>query len=310
MSLDSASDSRIELRAASLSVGVGLVLSLLKFAAYFITKSDIVFSDALESIVNVAASGVALYSVRLSHAPADADHPYGHGKIEFISAGFEGGLIVAAAMIIAFKAVTTLIFRHLGIEQIGLGLVVVAAAMVVNGAVGLWMVRLGRRNSSLALEADGRHLMSDAVTSVAALAALWLVRMTGWTLLDPLAALGIAVYIGWTGLGLLRRSAAGLMDEQDADDARTLEAILQSHVGPVGREPRICSFHKLRHRHTGRYHWVDFHISFPPAMSIRAGHDAASAIEGEIERTLGEGDATAHIEPCVEPNCGLCRTSE
>jgi len=308
MTSSSGTSSRDELRAALLSVGIGLLLSGLKFAAYVVTKSDVVFSDALESIVNVLASGVALYAVRLSHAPADAEHPYGHGKIEFISAGFEGGLIVAAALIIAWKTTTTLISRHVGIEQIGAGLAIVALAMAVNGGVGLWLIRLGRRSGSLALEADGRHLMSDAVTSVAALAALGLVRLTGWTLLDPLAALGIAIYIGWTGLGLVRRSMAGLMDEQDAADTRTLEGILQGHAGPAGREPRICSFHKLRHRHTGRYHWVDFHVSFPPAMSIQAGHDAASAIEGEIERALGEGDATAHIEPCTDAKCGLCRS--
>lgn len=304
-----ATNSRVELRAALVAVVVGLLLSAMKFAAYFVTDSDVVFSDALESIVNVVASGAALYAVRLSHAPADAEHPYGHGKIEFISAGFEGGLIVAAGLVIAFKAVQTLVTRHTAVEQIGVGLAAVAAAMAVNGAVGLWMVRLGRRTGSLALEADGRHLISDAVTSVAALAALALVRITGWTALDPIAALGIAVYIGWTGVVLVRRSAAGLMDEQDAGDTRTLEGILQGHIGASGREPRICSFHKLRHRHTGRYHWVDFHISFPPGMSIQAGHDAASAIEGEIEQALGEADATAHIEPCKESECGLCRSA-
>lgn len=303
-----ATNSRVELRAALVSVGVGVLLSVMKFAAYVVTKSDVVFSDALESIVNVVASWSALYAVRLSHAPADAEHPYGHGKIEFISAGFEGGLIVAAGLVIAFKAVQTLVTRHTAIEQIGVGLAAVAVAMAVNGAVGLWMVRLGRRTGSLALEADGRHLFSDAVTSVAALVALALVRITGWAALDPIAALGIAVYIGWTGVVLVRRSTAGLMDEQDAGDTRMLEEILQGHVGAAGSEPRVCSFHKLRHRHTGRYHWVDFHISFPPKMSIQAGHDAASAIEGEIERALGEGDATAHIEPCQDEACGLCRS--
>ncbi len=309
MTLSPASNSRVELRAALLSVAVGLLLSIFKFGAYFVTGSDVVFSDALESIVNVVASMAALYALRISHAPADAEHPYGHGKVEFLSAGFEGGLIVAAAAVIMFKTIEKLILRHSAVEQVGFGLAVVAAAMAVNGGMGLWLVRLGRRNGSLALEADGRHLLSDAVTSVAALVALGLVRILGWTLIDPLAALGMSLYIGWTGFGLMRRSAAGLMDEQDADDARTLETILQGHVGATGREPRICSYHKLRHRHAGRYHWVDFHILFPPAMSIQAGHDAASAIEGEIEQALGEGDATAHIEPCKDAECGLCRSA-
>jgi cation diffusion facilitator family transporter len=191
------------------------------------------------------------------------------------------------------------------VQQLGLGIILIAAAMVINGAVGLALIRIGRRQGSMTLEADGHHLLSDAITSATALGALGLVKLLNWPLADPIAALLIAAYIGWMGISLLRRSSAGLMDRQDANDERLLRQILDSHIGASGKEPKICSYHKLRHRHSGRYHWVDFHIMVPGKLDIDRGHAIASAIEYEIERALGEGNATAHIEPCAERPCEL-----
>jgi cation diffusion facilitator family transporter len=295
-----------ELGAAILALGVGVVLLAIKFVAYALTGSAAIFSDAMEGIVNVLASGFALYSIALAHQPADAAHPYGHGKIEFLSAGFEGGMIVLAAVVIALNAVDQLLFHTLAVRAIGPGATLMAVAMAVNGAVGLYLVRTGRRLGSLALVADGKHLFSDAVTSAAVLVALALVRFTRWAWADPVVAIGIAVYIGGTGLHLLRHAYAGLMDEQDWDDDRQIRAILDAHAGPAGREPRICSYHKLRHRHSGRYHWVDFHIVVPAGLNVSAGHRVASAIEHEIEQQLGEGNATAHVEPCTDAECASC----
>jgi len=181
-----------------------------------------------------------------------------------------------------------------------------AVAMAVNGGVGLYLVRTGRRQGSLTLVADGNHLFSDAVTSAAALVALALVRFTGWAWADPGVAIAIALYIGTTGLHLLRRAYAGLMDEQDVDDDRQIRSILDAHVGRAGQEPRICSYHKLRHRHSGRYHWVDFHLVVDARMNVDAGHRLASSIEYEIEQRLGEGNATAHVEPCRGEECAAC----
>lgn len=286
---------------------MGVVLLALKFAAYLLTGSAAIFSDALESIVNVLASAFTLYAVRLAHQPADEEHPYGHGKVEFMSAGFEGGLILIASLVIAFKSLDVLLFSPMKIEQIGIGLGLVALAMVANGAVGVYLIRLGRSSGSMALEADGKHLLTDAITSVAALVALGVVKFTGWTYADPLVALVMAAYIARMGVSLLRRSAAGILDEQDPADARELDRILNSHVGPGGREPRICSFHKLRHRHAGRYHWVDFHAVVPARLNVEQGHTIASAIEYEIEQHLGHANATGHIEPCVDQECANCR---
>jgi cation diffusion facilitator family transporter len=296
---------RAEAAAALLSLFVGITLLIIKFIAYFLTGSAAIFSDALESIVNVLASAVALYALIVAHSPADTDHPYGHGKIEFLSAHFEGGMIVLAAIAIAIKAIDMLLVPPAPIAQLGLGIILIALAMVINGGVGLYLIRTGRRQQSITLEADGQHLLSDAITSATALGALALVKIFRWPLADPIAALFIAAYIGWMGIFLLRRSSAGLMDRQDTDDERLLRQILDAHIGPEGKSPQICSYHKLRHRHSGRYHWVDFHIMLPPKLNLELGHAIASAIEYEIEQALKEGNATAHIEPCLEIPCSL-----
>lgn len=162
----------------------------------------------------------------------------------------------------------------------------------------------------MTLEADGKHLLSDALTSIAVLVALGLVRITGWRYFDPLTALLMGAYISWMALGLMRRSAAGLMDREDPEDRRILAKILDAHVGPAGVEPRICAYHKLRHRHTGRYHWIEFHLQMPAARTVSDAHAAAGAIEREIEQALGDADATAHVEPCVAADCLGCHQEE
>ncbi len=296
-----------EARAAGLALAAALLLLAVKFVAYFLTGSAAVFSDALESIVNVAAASFAVYSLYLAHRPADDEHPYGHGKIEFLSAGFEGGMILLAAVVAAVKAADA--FLHplqLHHERLDWALGLMGGALIVNGVLGLHLLRTGRRRRSLTLEADGRHLLTDAVTSVATIVGISVVRLTGWGYADPIAALVVALYISRTGFQLLSRAEAGLMDRQDREDEQLLRQILDSHIGAAGKEPHICSYHKLRHRHSGRYHWVDFHIMVPRDWRIDRGHQIASAIEYEIEQALGEGNATAHVEPCVQPDCPSC----
>ncbi|MGN6505808.1 MAG: cation diffusion facilitator family transporter [Tepidisphaeraceae bacterium] len=297
---------RNERAAIGLSIVVGIVLLGLKFAAYWITESSAVFSDAVESIVNVIASLVAFWALSLAHTPPDEKHPYGHGKAEFMAAAFEGGMILLAGVFILIRTVDEVFFQHMEPQQLGLGLVLMAIAFGVNGIVGLILVRLGKRQDSMTLEADGHHLLTDAVTSLGVIVSLAIVHLTGWVWADPLAAFIIAIYIATTGLAVAKRSFGGLMDQQDVDDEKNLIALLDSHVGPSGKEPRICSYHKLRHRHSGRYHWVDFHIVVPAHLTIDDGHRIASAIEYEIECMMGEGNATAHIEPCEDAHCERC----
>lgn len=291
----------IERRAAILSLVVSVVLTSVKFYAYYVTTSAAVFSDALESIVNVVASAFALYAITLAHAPADESHPYGHGKVEFLSAAFEGGMIFVAGAVVLWRAFTDF-FMGAHVDSPEKGIYLLAGTAVVNGVVGFFLFRIGRRRSSLALVADGRHLISDVVTTSAVLVSLGLVYWTRKIWIDPLCAALAGGYLFWTAYRLLRESTAGLMDEQDTDDDRLLRSILDAHV--AGKEPRICSYHKLRHRHTGRMHWIDFHVCVPKGMTVLASHKIASEIEYEIEQALGEADATAHMEPCE--GCVVC----
>lgn len=296
---------RLERRAAALALLIGALLLAVKLAAYLWTGSSAIFSDAMESIVNVLAAGFALRAIALAHRPADAQHPYGHGKVEFLSAGFEGGMLLLAAALILLHAGHALVEREAPVA-LGAGAALILTTAIVNAALGGWLVRVGRRHGALSLEADGLHLVADAVSSGAVLAALLGVRATGWWWIDPVAAMLVAAYVLRTGATLLRRSFAGLMDEQDAADARLLGAILDRHTGPDGEAPLICSYHKVRHRHSGRYHWVDFHLVVPASLDVRRGHEIASAIEHEIEQQIAPGNATAHVEPCRDAACPLC----
>ncbi len=303
MQIDAAVRTR-ERRAACAAMVVGAALMGVKFSAYALTRSSVVFADAMESIANVIASGVAFLALARAHAPADELHPYGHGKFEFVSAGLEGGMICVAGAVILGKAADELMFFPASPAKLDVGAWLLGATVIVNGAVGAWLHRLGTRGGSMTLEADGKHLIGDALTSLGTIAAMLLVSWTGVTVLDPILAAGFAVLIFWQGWRLVRRALGGLTDEQDVRDQRVIEELLTAHAS--GPSPDICSFHKVRHRHSGRYHWVDFHLQVPRATTVQVAHDVASAIEGEIERRLGEGDATAHVEPCENPSCPRC----
>lgn len=285
---------------------VSVILTTAKFWAFYLTQSSAVFSDALESIVNVFASGFAVYALALAHEPADQKHPYGHGKVEFFSAAIEGGMVFAAAVLIAVHAMADLV----GGAQVQLsvpGLLLLSATAVVNAVVGLLLIRTGKKKNSLTLEADGKHVLSDVITTAGVLVALGLVRATGQRWIDAATAILVALYLLYVGYGLLRKSTAGLMDEQDLGDDAALRALLDRHV--TGEKlPKICSYHKLRHRHAGRMHWVDFHVQVPPEMTVRDSHQIACELEYEIESGLGEADATAHVEPC--PGCGACGNTD
>ncbi len=220
-------------------------------------------------------------------------------------------MILLAGIVAAVKAVSDFIHKPTVESHLAAGVALMSAALIANGMVGLALIRIGRHRNSITLEADGHHLLSDAITSVIALGGLLFVWLSPWRYApyaDPLAALLVSGYIARIGLRLIRRASAGLMDKQDAQDEVLLRGILDSHVGPAGVEPRICSYHKLRHRHSGRYHWVDFHMVVPSTWDIERGHRVASQIEYEIEQALGEGNATAHVEPCHEPDCKACAT--
>ena len=294
---------RVERRAALLAVVAGIVLMAVKFLAWRLTGSSAVYSDAVESIVNVVASGFALWAVAQSHRPADRTHPYGHGRFEFVSMSVEGALIGAAGASIVWESVHRMLTGDLALERIDWGLWLVGATAAANGGLGWWLLSLGRRTGSAALQGDGRHLLSDSLTSLAAIGALIAVRATGIGWIDPLVAIAMACVLVALGIRMVRRSLGELVDEQDAGDFEIVRGILDAHVegSPGARTPLIRGWHKLRTRHVGRHHWVEFHIQVDGAMDVRSAHEVASAIEHEIETRLGSGsgggNATAHVEP-------------
>jgi cation diffusion facilitator family transporter len=302
-----AAGSRSELRAATISLVLGILVLGIKFFAYFLTGSAAVFSEALESIVNVLAASLTVYAIILAHAPADRRHPYGHGKAEFITAAFEGGMLLAAGIVMVFNSLKLLI-HGATVHKLDAGMVLVLAMAIVSGILGFTLIRRGKTAGSLSLEAVGHQFMSDAVTTVMVLLTLIAVKLTGRAWLDPVGGLFMAGYVSYIAASLMRRSFAGLMDEQDIADDKLIRRLFDTHIHQEGRSPdaTICSYHKLRHRHSGRYHWVDFHLVVPGDWSIDQGHRIASRIEYEIEQALGDGNATAHVEPCHGITCPVC----
>lgn len=295
----------MERKATRIAVIVAVVLLLIKLAAYRSTGSTAVFSDAMESLVNVVASLLAVWSVWMAHRPADRTHPYGHGKAEFVSAAIEGGLVLAAAGAVAVKCVNDFGAPEQPLQNIDMGLLLLASTVLVNGVVGGWLLHLGKSGGSAALEADGIHLLSDAWTSGGAIISLILVRSTGMQWIDPVIALLMAAWLVWCGWRVVRRSLGNLMDEQDLGDLDRVQQLLDQHCRDGGTVPRVCSFHKVRSRHSGREHWVDFHVQLPAGTDLHTAHELATKLEDEIERTLG-GTATAHAEPCKDPACTNC----
>ncbi len=279
-------------RTARLALGFGLVLTLLKFAVFALTNATAVLTDALESIINVAAALVMLYSIWLSNRPADEDHPYGHGKVEFLAAGFEGWLILAAGLLIGYEAVQRLIHPE-AIERLDLGLWLLGGVGGLSLALAIYVYRTGKKHHCLPLIADGKHLFTDVLSTLGVIVALLLVRWTGYWWLDPVAAIVMAILILRTSWGLLWDSAQGLMDRHDPHDDELIRKLLDDAIA----KGEITGYHKVRHRHAGAFHWVDLHLQVDGDMTVRQGHRTASLIERRIEVALGHGNATAHVEP-------------
>ncbi|MHB1157351.1 MAG: cation diffusion facilitator family transporter [Phycisphaerales bacterium] len=280
---------------AKVTLIAGVVLLVVKLGVYGLTGSAAVLGDALESLVNIAAAIMAVFSTWYAARPPDEDHPYGHGKIEFVAASFEGTLIVVAGLAIGGEAVRRFVAGS-EIQRIDAGLIalVVIAAMLI--ALAMYVYRSGKRCESDTLIAGGKHLATDAVTTLGVAAALVLVRWTGRQWIDSAAAMGLCVWVVWVGVGLIRKAINGLLDRIDETDDAAIKAILDDEV----RTGRIMSYEKVRLRHQGAYHWVDMHLRFSPGMSVRDAHAAASEIEYRIEKKLGKANATAHIEPGEE----------
>lgn len=273
------------------SITLGIIVLALKFAAYALTGSVALLSDAMESIINVGAALVALFAVRVSRRPADAEHPYGHDKAEYFSAVFEGVLIVlAAAAILRESYLAALAPKPLEAPWVGLS--INAAAGALNAAWSWVLIRNGRRERSPALVADGRHLLADVVTSVGVIVGLGLVTVSGWLLLDPAIAALVALHIMWSGWKLVRESASGLLDEAVKPESVTQirNVIASEAVGAI-------EAHDLRTRHAARATFIDFHLVVPGQMSVSDAHDICDRIEQALTRAVEGARVTIHVEP-------------
>jgi len=295
----------VRLRAGLISLVVGTALLATKYVAYLLTGSTAILSDALESIVNVVAALFALGSLVFAGKPADSDHPYGHGKIEYFSAVFEGGLIAFAAVGIVWYAIAELIAGP-EIAKIELGLLLTFAAGLVNAALGWFLVSTGRRVNSLILVADGKHVLSDFWTSLGVVVGLGLVRLTGIAWLDPAVALLLGVNLAITGFRLVRSAAGGLLDEEDGDLIARLVAAFNEK-----REPGIIRMHRLRAIRAGRFTHIDAHLIVPEYWTVDAAHDAIDAFEKRvIERCKIQGEIVFHTDPCRRALCPACDVAE
>jgi len=282
-------------RYAWLSVAAAVLTISLKTAAYALTGSVGLLSDALESTLNLVTALMALAVLQLVSRPPDSSHRFGHTKAEYFSSGAEGAFILMAALGIIATAVPRLLHPQ-PLENLSLGLALSLAASLINLVVARLLVRVGLTRRSIVLEADGRHLMTDVWTSVGVLFGIAAVWVTGWNLLDPLVALGVAANIAFTGLRLIQRSLFGLMDSSlPAKDILTLEEVLKSF------QSRGAHYHALRTRESGSRRFVSFHVQVPGNWSVQQGHDLLEVVEAEIVRRLPTTTVDTHLEPVEDP---------
>lgn len=279
-------------RVAGRTLLAGIVITGLKFGVFALTDSVSVLSDAFESIANIIAAGFMLYALALSNRPADESHPYGHGKVLFLTVGLEGLFILVAGLIIGVTAVSRLI-SGVGPERLELGTWLLLGVTVLSALLAWYVWRAGRRYDNAALLADAQHLGADVFTSFGVFVGLLIVQATGITWIDPLIALLLAGWVIATGSRPLRHAIHGLMDRSDPADQQVIEGILDDER----EHGRIVGYHKVRHRHTGPFHWVDLHLQMDGELTVRDAHDVASDIEKRIEDALGDANATAHVEP-------------
>ena len=297
----SAKELLLSKRAATVSLALGVILLAVKFWAFNLTHSQAIFSDAMESIVNVVASGLAVFVVNFASQPADRDHPYGHGKIEYFSAAFEGGLITFAAMLIFFEAVRSLIFKH-QVEALGLGVYLTLATGTANMLLGLYLIWVGKKTGSLAIRANGQHLISDFWTSVAVVSGLILVKVTGLTWIDSAVALIGAAALGAMGVKLVRQSVGGLLDAEDRESLQHLVEIIGKH-----RPEGIIQVHHCRVIRAGRFHHIDAHVVVPEYWDVAEAHNRTEAFEAElIAQYPNEGELHLHVDPCRRAYCEEC----
>ncbi len=292
-------------KAISIALFVGTLMLIAKIGAYFLTSSAAILSDALESVVHIFATSIAFYSIIVSSRPPDRDHPYGHGKVEFFSAGLEGMLIIIAAIVIMFEAVRGMIVGR-ELQNLDWGMYIIAGASVVNLVLGLYLVRMGKKTDSLTLVADGKHVLTDFYTSGGVILGLLIVYFTGWELLDPMVAIAVALNILYSGGKLIRQSVGGLMNESDTQ----LLADMVKRLNENKHESWI-DIHQLRSWRSGDKHYIYFHLTMPYYWDVRTSHDEQlKVVELLKDLMAGKAEVMIHVDPCEPACCKFCQMSD
>lgn len=275
-----------------LSFIVGIILLIVKTYAYYLTGSAAILSDAAESIIHVFAVGFAAYSMWLSLKPADEDHLYGHDKISFFSAGFEGAMIIGASFFILYESISKMVYGF-ELENVDSGMFFILISIVTNLFLSFFLIRQGKKYQSIILEANGKHILTDCWTSLGVIVALILVKLTGFTLFDPIIAILVGLNILWTGARLIKKSVSGLMDQTDALLHQKIIEILVKEVAEKELE-----FHHLKDRLSGQKVFIEFHLLFPHQIGLQQAHEIASEIEATLQKSLSrEIEVLTHLEP-------------
>ena len=279
-------------RVMNFSLVASLVLLGVKVSGAVMTGSSAIYSDAAESVVHFLAVAFACWALRLSIKPADETHHFGHDKVSFLSAGFEGAMISAAAMLIFYEAARQFLFG-VEIRNLGFGLAVTSLAAGVNLILGLSLIAVGKKSGSPLVRANGMHVLTDVWSSVAVLIGLSLYHVTEWVWWDPVVAILVACNILRVGIRLIRESLGGLLDEADPLIESRVRELLDREVASMG-----LSYHNFRHRHSGRTHWVEFHLVFDDHLSVGEAHDQATRLEAMVADLLSpDGRVISHLEP-------------
>ncbi len=292
---------RSDIRLQAVVLVTSVVLTGIKFLAWWVTHSNAVLSDALESIVNVVAGAFALYALILAAKPRDREHPYGHGKVEFISAGIEGGLIVIASVVIVVRAVLALVHGNV-VHELGTGIVLTSVAGALNLLMGLALQRRGRKQRSITMQASGTHLLGDAWSTLAMLIGLVAIAFTGIQWLDGVFAIGFGIFILVQGALVVRRAVAGIMDETDMEAAASVVALLEEH-----RRPGWVDLHNFRVIQFGRTLHIDCHVTLPWYLTLERAHEEIASIERSVN-DMGDRrvELFIHMDPCIPSSCSIC----
>lgn len=285
-------DKSTQMFAIRLSFAFGILMLAIKWYAYYLTGSTAILSDAAESVIHIIGVGFAVFSLWYSFQPADEEHTYGHHKINYFSAGFEGALIILAAIYIIYISINRLIVG-IEISNLGQGTLFTFAASVINLILGGYIVWKGKKTNSIILIANGKHVLTDSWTSFGVVGGLLLTWLTGWLPFDPIVAIAVALNILWSGGKLVRQSIGGLMDEVDKNTANSIRTILDKEV--VGKN---MEYHQLRLRESGNIVWIEFHLLFPKETLLDDAHNIATELEATIKKNLkSQANIITHLEP-------------